>query len=58
MYVLAVISAVKCGRILMGKMKMRFFRVPLVVSKFDSTSLLSQCWRDCGMVEDYVHIFC
>jgi len=39
------------------KMKMRFFSVPLVVAKFDSTSPLSQCWRDCGMVGDYVHIF-
>jgi len=39
------------------KMKIRFFRVPLVVAKFDSTSPLSQCWRECGMVGDDVHIF-
>ncbi len=38
------------------KIKMRFFRVPLVVAKFDS-SRLAQCWRDCGEVGDYVHIF-
>ncbi len=39
------------------KMKMRFFRVPLVVAKFDSSSQLAQCWRGCGEVGDYVHIF-
>ncbi len=39
------------------KMKMRFFRVPLVVAKFDSSSQLAQCWRGCGDVGDYVHIF-
>lgn len=37
------------------KIKMRFFRTPLVSSKFGDT--LGHCWRGCGLVGDHTHIF-
>ena len=37
------------------KVKMRFFRTPLVASKFRDT--LDQCWRGCGWVGGHTHMF-
>lgn len=39
------------------KMKTRFFRTPLVVSKFIDNPNGKYCWRECGMVGDHSHIF-
>ena len=37
------------------KIKMRYFRTPLITSKWSNTS--AQCWRGCGKVGDHTHIF-
>lgn len=37
------------------KVKMRFFNTPSVTSKYSNTSDL--CWRGCGSVGDFTHIF-
>ena len=37
------------------KVKMRFFNTPFVTAKYNKTSNL--CWRNCGMVGDFTHIF-
>lgn len=38
------------------KVKLRFFRTPLKVSRFSNTAP-NTCWRNCGMVGDHAHIF-
>ena len=38
-------------------MKTRFFKTPLVVSKFVNEPAALYCWRECGMVGDHSHIF-
>lgn len=37
------------------KVKMRFFNTPSITSKYSNTSDL--CWRGCGSVGDFTHIF-
>ena len=37
------------------KIKMRYFRTPLIMSKWSNTS--AQCWRGCGKVGNHTHIF-
>ena len=37
------------------KIKMRYFRTPLVTSKWSNTS--AHCWRGCGKVGDHTHLF-
>ena len=37
------------------KTKMRFFRTPVVTSRFADTSDL--CWKGCGLVGDHTHIY-
>lgn len=39
------------------KTKIRFFRTPLVVSKFVDNPNAKDCWRVCGSVGDHTHIF-
>lgn len=34
---------------------MRYFNTPAVITKYSNTSEL--CWRGCGLVGDYTHIF-
>lgn len=38
------------------KLRMRFFRIPIVISKYDNKSN-ALCWRQCGLVGDFSHIF-
>ena len=38
------------------KLRMRFFRTPLVISGFDKKAS-PLCWRGCGLVGDFSHIF-
>ena len=38
------------------KVKVRFFRTPLVTSTFKNSSG-NKCWRNCGMVGDHTHVF-
>lgn len=37
------------------KVKMRYFNTPSITSKYSNTSDL--CWRNCGKVGDFTHIF-
>ncbi len=39
------------------KTKTRFFRTPLVISKFVNSPEAEKCWRGCGKVGDHTHIF-
>lgn len=38
------------------KIKMRYFRTPLIVSKYNG-ALTNLCWRDCKQIGDHTHIF-
>lgn len=38
------------------KVKMRYFRIPSITSKFGS-SKTNLCWRDCHLIGDQTHIF-
>lgn len=37
------------------KIKIWFFRTPLLISRFNHTS--DKCWRGCGLIGDFTHIF-
>lgn len=37
------------------KVKMRYFDTPIITSNYSNTSKL--CWRGCGLVGDFTHIF-
>lgn len=38
------------------KLKMRYFRTPFMISKFDK-NITDLCWRDCKQIGDHTHIF-
>ena len=38
------------------KVNLRFFKTPLIISKFDKTKT-NLCWRQCGQIGDFTHIF-
>ncbi|KAF7641838.1 hypothetical protein LDENG_00270620 [Lucifuga dentata] len=37
------------------KLKMRYFKTPLEIVKYEKYNKI--CWRGCGLVEDFAHVF-
>lgn len=54
------VSTVSNGRNSTGNLenfKIRFFHTPLTISKIVKDPSAALCWRQCGKVGDYTHIF-